>query len=312
MLLWDGNLEDGDNVSLDMLNEIPTQINDNADDIDDIESTYTNSTDCSGITEGCCYDTDDDVLYCWDGDSVKEAGSGVSGLEDVEGIPIIESGTPSAADVTDIANLLQTTCVMEDYDFERYFSFNFGWDDVDARYEFTSTGNGGFGFRNDEDGLQILVPTTAGTEDDPVTFYIWLFGRDGTLYIGSEAIATENYVDEEPRIIQTSLATTTNSDDNKILFFSPGAITLTHVAVACEGTCTTPATITLEDGSSNAITPASAIEDGTVTENAALSYIAISSGGTLVDGEIVRINTIADANPETDTYWFSFKYTVSH
>jgi hypothetical protein len=104
-------------------------------------------------------------------------------INDVEGIPVIESGTPSAADVTDIANLLQSTCVMEDYAFEKYFTFNFKWDDVDGRYEFTSTGNGGFGFRNDEDGMQILVPTTAGTEDGPVTYYNWLFGRDGKLYL---------------------------------------------------------------------------------------------------------------------------------
>jgi len=122
------------------------------------------------------------------------------------------------------------------------------------------------------------------------------------------------YVDNEPHVIQTALATTTNSDDNKFLFFSPGAITLTHVAVACEGTCTTFATITFEDGGEAAITPANAIEDSAdgTSKNDVLDYIAISSGGALLDGEIVQINTIADAAPETDTYWFSFKYTVTH
>lgn len=125
--------------------------------------------------------------------------------------------------------------------------------------------------------------------------------------------STKAYVDATVPPIECVIESLADADDGKGLFHAHAAITLTHVGIACEGDCTTVPTITFQDGAGTQInTDAITIAKDTVS-NGVITYAAVTSGGALVEGEKVEIKEVgATIDPETDTYFFSFKYTVTH
>jgi hypothetical protein len=70
----------GDELPASTINTFNNQINDNAADIllmeNFLPATMAEQSDCSTISAGWCRDTDDNVLYYWDGDSVESMGGG--------------------------------------------------------------------------------------------------------------------------------------------------------------------------------------------------------------------------------------------
>lgn len=89
--LW-GTLVDGDTITIDMLNELVTDVKAIDTRTTALESEWVQQADCSTITAGCCLDNDganEGLIYCWDGDSVGLAigsGTGVVELSDCSSI----------------------------------------------------------------------------------------------------------------------------------------------------------------------------------------------------------------------------------
>ena len=99
-----------------------------------------------------------------------------------------------------------------------------------------------------------------------------------------------------------------STDDNSSLGLFVNATTITGVACNYLGTGSTPATITLEDGSGNAMTitgtnPTCA-PDGT---NA--TFAAVTAANTLVAGEKLRFDVTNTPSPVTDDYTICVSYT---
>jgi hypothetical protein len=104
----------GDQLTATAVNAMNDAINDNAADIllmeNFLPATMAEQSDCSTITAGWCRDTDDNVLYYWDGDSVESVGAGsVSTHEstyphDDYDTHIAATGNTHSADLEDIAD----------------------------------------------------------------------------------------------------------------------------------------------------------------------------------------------------------------
>jgi len=127
---------------------------------------------------------------------------------------------------------------------------------------------------------------------------------DQLVYFGASKRVLR-YEEEKSCVIEDLAA----ADDNKSLGMFSEAVTITGIAVSYIGTGTTPATITLEDGSGNAMTitggSPTAVAHGT---NA--TFAAVTAGNTLVVGEILRFDVTNAVAPETDDYTIAIKYTV--
>jgi len=100
----------------------------------------------------------------------------------------------------------------------------------------------------------------------------------------------------------------TMAEDNFGFWNAPFALTITAIAVRCHGTCSTPATIILEDGSGNAMTHNAVTVQS--TDGSAAVFTPVTAANTMVEGELLRIdNTQVSQNPETDEYIITLKYT---
>ncbi len=94
------------------------------------------------------------------------------------------------------------------------------------------------------------------------------------------------------------------ADDN--IPIGPGAnydLTVTAVGCKCHGTCTTPAEISLEDDSGNAMTHPTLV---CVSAPTVMLFVPITAGGSIVAGESVRFDVDNAVSPETDIYEISY------
>jgi hypothetical protein len=110
-------------------------------------------------------------------------------------------------------------------------------------------------------------------------------------------------------IVQTVCKTFENladSDDNYEIFATPVAVTVTSVGCHCRGTCTTKATIVLEDRGGNSVTgtPTCSETTGNTT------FTSVSAAGAFGAGEGVRFDVTNTPSPLTDEYTICFTYTV--
>lgn len=102
-----------------------------------------------------------------------------------------------------------------------------------------------------------------------------------------------------------SLAST---DDNYEFFMAPYAVTITSVGCRCRGTCSTPATFTLEDRGGNAMTITGTNPTCATTGDA--TFAAVTSGNTLNAGEGLAFD-VTNTPTTGDTYTVTVTYTVT-
>lgn len=100
------------------------------------------------------------------------------------------------------------------------------------------------------------------------------------------------------------------ADDNKSLGMFADAVTITGVSCSYIGTGTTAATITLEDGSGNAMT-ITGTNPTCVAHGTNATFAAVTAGNTLVAGEIIRFDVTNAVAPETDEYTICYTYTTN-
>jgi hypothetical protein len=86
-------------------------------------------------------------------------------------------------------------------------------------------------------------------------------------------------------------------------------VTITGVAVSYVGTGTTKATITLEDGSGNAMT-ITGTNPTPVAHGTDATFAPVTAGNTLNAGEIVRFDVTNTPDPVTDDYTITLRYTI--
>lgn len=89
------------------------------------------------------------------------------------------------------------------------------------------------------------------------------------------------------------------ADDNMSLGAWTNNVTITKVGCAYVGTGTTPATITLEDGSGNAMTHATC---ACVASGTNITFVSVTANNTLNAGELLRFDVSNAVSPETDEY----------
>ena len=94
------------------------------------------------------------------------------------------------------------------------------------------------------------------------------------------------------------------ADDNMPLGSVNVAATVVNVWCHCYGTCTTPATIQLEDDAGAAMTGTATCDTG----GGAATPTNISAGGAVVAYEGIRFDTTNAVSPETDEYAICFGY----
>ena len=94
------------------------------------------------------------------------------------------------------------------------------------------------------------------------------------------------------------------ADDNMPLGSMPVAVTVTAVWCHCYGTCSTPATIALEDDAGNAMTGTATCDTG----GGVATPATITAGGALVAYEGLRFDTTNAVSPETDEYSLCFGF----
>lgn len=98
------------------------------------------------------------------------------------------------------------------------------------------------------------------------------------------------------------------ADDNFEFWEAPYAVTITHVSCRCRGTCSTPATFTLEDRGGAAMTITGTNPTCSTTGNSTYSTVTAANG--LVEGEGIAFDVTNAVSPETDEYTLCVKYTV--
>lgn len=98
------------------------------------------------------------------------------------------------------------------------------------------------------------------------------------------------------------------ADDNMSLGMFNKAVTITGVSCSYIGTGTTPATITLEDGSANAMT-ITGTNPTCVAHGTNAIFAPVTANNALVVGEILRFDVTNAVAPETDDYTICYEYT---
>lgn len=93
------------------------------------------------------------------------------------------------------------------------------------------------------------------------------------------------------------------ADDNIDIYMPAAASTVVSVGAYCNGTCTTAASISLEDRAGNAMTHTSPTP-ATGSSNA--TFQSVTAGGSLAAGEGLRFDVDNAVSPETDTYTICF------
>ena len=97
------------------------------------------------------------------------------------------------------------------------------------------------------------------------------------------------------------------ADDNYEIFMANDAITIESVGCHCRGSCSTPAQISFEDRSGNAMThttPTCSTGTGNTT------YQSVTAAGSLVAGEGLAFDVDNAVSPETDAYTICFTWSV--
>ncbi|MGI9298592.1 MAG: hypothetical protein ACR2QC_11955 [Gammaproteobacteria bacterium] len=97
------------------------------------------------------------------------------------------------------------------------------------------------------------------------------------------------------------------ADDDFEIFMANDPITITGIGCHCRGTCTTGASLSLEDRAGNAMTH-TAPTCSTGTGNS--TYQAVTAANSLVAGEGLRFDVDNAVSPETDEYTICFTFTV--
>lgn len=95
------------------------------------------------------------------------------------------------------------------------------------------------------------------------------------------------------------------ADDNFEIFMANDASTVVSIGAYCRGTCTTPATIVLQDRTGNAMTGTATASTGT----GSTTWTAITAGGALTAGEGLAFDVTNAVSPETDEYTICFGVT---
>jgi hypothetical protein len=93
--------------------------------------------------------------------------------------------------------------------------------------------------------------------------------------------------------------------DNDGIWTTDAAYTVTEIGVRCHGTCTTSATIGVEDGAGTAMTITGTNPVVQTSDSSVVAYSAVTANNTLVKGELVRVtvDTGTPPAPETDRYF---------
>lgn len=112
------------------------------------------------------------------------------------------------------------------------------------------------------------------------------------------------YVQQECAVIENL----EDTDDSFEVWMTAYAATVTSVGCRCQGTCTTPATFTLEDRAGNAMTITGTNPTCATSGNA--TYAAVTAGNALVAGEGMAFDVTNGVDPETDKYTLCWTYTV--
>jgi hypothetical protein len=97
-----------------------------------------------------------------------------------------------------------------------------------------------------------------------------------------------------------------SSDTNYGILNAAASATVLAVGVRCSGTCTTPAQISLEDGSGNAMTHTTPTAQ--TAEGDAVVFQLVTAGGDLALGEQLRFDCDNTPSPTTDRYTITVKY----
>lgn len=140
------------------------------------------------------------------------------------------------------------------------------------------------------DGIEHTCVNTTG---DPLGGTTWVcISRQGELALRSASAVIENLA---------------AADDNKGLGSVNDAITITGIWCTCNGTCTTVAQISLEDGSGNAMTHTTPVctAIGTIPTRQ-----AVTAGGSLVARESLVFDVDNTPSPETDDYEINWDFTI--
>lgn len=111
-------------------------------------------------------------------------------------------------------------------------------------------------------------------------------------------------VQQECAVIENLAA----ADDSFEVWMTAFPVTVTSVGCRCQGTCTTPATFTLEDRGGNAMTITGT--NPTCATTGSSTYAAVTAGNALVAGEGMAFDVTNSVDPETDKYTLCWTYTV--
>lgn len=112
----------------------------------------------------------------------------------------------------------------------------------------------------------------------------------------------------QPKSGCATIQNLSSTNDHLPLWASPISVQVRAAWCTCTGTCTTPATITFEDGAQNAIT--GTVTCGTAAAPGALTPLA-GAATTLVAREQLGINVTNTPNPDgADYYTVCWTYQV--
>ena len=110
-----------------------------------------------------------------------------------------------------------------------------------------------------------------------------------------------------PKTMCTVVESLAAADDNLPLWTPSVAVTIKTQYCTCVGTCTTPATIALEDGAGNAMTGTATCGTATVSRG----FTQITAGGGLIAQEVLAMDVTNAVSPETDKYVICWTYVVN-
>ncbi|MBI1908868.1 MAG: hypothetical protein HYS22_01705 [Deltaproteobacteria bacterium] len=170
--------------------------------------------------------------------------------------------------------------------------------DLASTIAITSTGAQDFGGASDFE-----IPN-GGSPTVNVTGEIAIDTTDDQLiYYGASAKRVLPFEYTRCAVIEDLVA----ADDNKSLGSFADAVTITSIWCSYTGTGSTVATITLEDGSSNAMTHNAPTCTAVGTVPTAQS---VTAAGSLTARETVRFDVTNTPNPTTDDYEICISYTI--
>lgn len=234
-----------------------------------------------------------DTNLQWDGTDFTISGAGTAGSIALEGITILDSvsGTLTLGNVDAIDATTETTLEAA----------------LDSLTNLVTVGTIGTGVWQGTAIADAYISDTltigaSGSIDDgALSANVSLLGSsistgeitDDT--ITRADIADSDQVDTKCAIIENLAA----ADDDFEIFMPSEASTVVSVGAYCDGTCTTAASISLEDRAGNAMTH-TAPTPATGTGNA--TFQSVTAGGALVAGESVRFDVDNAVSPETDKY----------